>query len=100
MYEVDYADWHKVAMTANNISNNLFAQVDQDGNRFVLFNEIINHIKDGSEIREDDAFIHMFNGNNQRRETTKGWEICIQWKDGSSTWKQLKDVKESYPVQM
>ena len=50
MYEVEYADGHKAAMTANNIANNLFAQVDQDGNRFVLFNEIINHRKDGSEI--------------------------------------------------
>ena len=47
MYEVEYAYGHKAAMTANNIANNLFAQVNQDGNRFVLFNEIINHRKDG-----------------------------------------------------
>ena len=45
-------------------------------------------------------FIHTSNGNKRRRETTKGWEICIQWKDGSSTWNQLKDVNESYPVQL
>ena len=47
MYKVEYAYGHKAAMTTNNIANNLFAQVDQDGNRFVLFNEIINHRKDG-----------------------------------------------------
>ena len=42
----------------------------------------------------------MSNGNKRRQETKKGWEICIHWKDGSSTWNQLKDVKESYPVKM
>ena len=73
MYKVEYADGHKAVMTANNIANNLFAQVDQDGNRFVLFNEIIKHRKYGSDIREDDVFIHMSNGNKQLQETTKGW---------------------------
>ena len=33
-------------------------------------------------------------------DTTKGWEFCIQWKDGSSTWNQVKDVKESFLVQL
>ena len=32
--------------------------------------------------------------------TTKGWDILIQWKDGSTTWEALKDVKECYPVQL
>ena len=100
MYEVEYADGYKAAMTENNIASNLFAQVDQNGNHFVLFDEIIDHRKDGSEIKQNDAFIHTSNGNKRRRETTKGWKICIQWKDGSSTWNQLKDVKESYPVQL
>ena len=35
-----------------------------------------------------------------RRDTTKGWEVCIKWKYGSSTWNQVKDVKESFPVQL
>ena len=100
MYEVEYANGYKTAMAANAITSNLFAQVDQDGQRFVLFDEIIDHRTDGTEIKEEDAFIHMANGNKQRRETTKGWEVCIQWKDGSSTWNQVKDVKESYPIQL
>ena len=95
MYEVEYADGYKTAMEANAIANNLFAQVDQDGRRFVLFEEIIDHGTDGTDIKEEDAFIHMENGNKRRRKTTKGWEVCIQWKDGSSTWNQIKDVKES-----
>jgi hypothetical protein len=100
MYEVEYEDGYKTAMAANAIASSLFAQVDQDGLRFVLFDEIIDSRTDGSQILKEDAFIHMSNGNKRRRETTKGWEVCIQWKDGSSTWNQVKDIKESYPVQL
>ena len=39
-------------------------------------------------------------GTKCRRETTKGWELLIEWKDGSTNWVSLKDIKESYPVQV
>ena len=65
-----------------------------------MFDDIIDARTDVNPIKIPDAFIHMKNGNKRRREKVKGWEICIQWNDSSSTGKQLKDVKESYPVQM
>ena len=34
MYEVEYDNRYKTAMTAKAIANKLFAQVDQDGQRF------------------------------------------------------------------
>ena len=40
------------------------------------------------------------NGIRQRRETTAGWEMLVQWKNGSTTWFSLKDMKKSYPVQV
>ena len=42
----------------------------------------------------------MSNENNRMRETTKGWEVCIKWNDGSSNWNQVKDVRESLPIQI
>ena len=32
--------------------------------------------------------------------TTKGWEICALWKDGSTDWITLKDLKQSYPTEL
>ena len=75
----------QVAMATNAIAINLFAQVDQDGQRFVLFDEIIDWRTDGSQIKSENKFIHISNGSKRRHEKTKGWEVCIQWKDGSST---------------
>jgi hypothetical protein len=100
MYEVEYPDGHKAALAANAIAENMFAQTDMEGNRHVLFEEITDHRTDGSEVKQQDAFIKTRSGTERRRETTKGWEILVQWKDGSTTWVALKDMKESYPLQL
>ena len=39
-------------------------------------------------------------GGKRKRRTTAGWEILVRWKDGSSDWVKLKDLKDSYPVQL
>ena len=78
MHEVEYADGYKTAMAANTIANNLFAQVGQDGRRFVLFEEIIDHRTNGTEIKRIGRIHPNVNGNKQRRETTNVWEVCIR----------------------
>ncbi len=30
--------------------------------------------------------------------STIGWQVCCQWKDGSTSWKNLADLKESHPL--
>ena len=31
---------------------------------------------------------------------SQGWKLCIEWKDGSTTWEPLKDLKESNPIEV
>jgi hypothetical protein len=100
LYEVEFPDGHKAALAANTIAENMFAQTDLEGNRHVLFQEIVDHRTDGSELKQMDAFITTKTGTKRRRETTKGWEILVQWKDQSTTWVALKDMKDSYPLQL
>jgi hypothetical protein len=78
MYEVEYPDGHKASLAANAIAENMFAQVEDKGNRHVLFEEIIDHRTNGTEVKQQDAFLTTRNDNKRRRETTKGWEILIQ----------------------
>ena len=100
MYEVEYADGHKASLSANVIAQNLFAQVDEEGHRHVLLEDIIDHRTDGSEVKQADAFVTSKSGAKRRRETTKGWELLCQFKDGSTNWVALKDMKNSLPVQV
>ena len=51
-------------------------------------------------LDKEDAFITMSNGVKRRRQTTQGWQLLCQWRDGSTTWVALKDMKQSYPIQV
>ena len=93
-------DGTKESLSANYIAYNVFAQVDQAGNHQVLLDEIIDYHTTGKEVKQQDAFITSRTGTKRRRETTIGWELLVQWKDGSMNWIALKDLKESYPVQV
>ena len=62
--------------------------------------EIIGHRSNEHTVKQQDAFIITKTGTKRRKETTKGWELLIRWKDGGTDWVALKDIKESYPVQV
>ena len=78
MYEVEYLDGERTSLSANHIAENLFAQVDDEGNRQVLMKEIIDYSTNGQEVKHQDAFIMTRTGTKRREETTKGWEIVIK----------------------
>lgn len=100
MFEVEFQDGTTAAMSANAISENLFAQVDSEGNRHILIDSVIGHRTTGQELSGDDAFITTKSGQKRRKPTTKGWEILVRWKDCAETWTPLKDMKDSFPIQM
>ena len=50
-------------------------------------------------MKQADAFITNKSATKRQRETTKGWELLVRWKDGTTSWVPLKDMKERYPVQ-
>ena len=78
----------------------MFYQVDGEGNQHVLFQDIVDHRYDGIEVKEQDEFIKTLTRTNRCIDTTKGVEVLAQCKYGSTTWVTLKDMKNSYPVQI
>ena len=71
VYEVEYVDGHKASLTANAIAKNMFAEVEDEGNRHVLFDKIIDHRYTVLSLKQAGAFIVTSSGNRRRRETTK-----------------------------
>ena len=47
MHEVKYAESYKTSLASDTIANNLFAQVDAEGNRHVIFDKIMDHRTNG-----------------------------------------------------
>ena len=66
LYKVEYPDGHKAALAANFMAENIFTQVDNEGNRFVLLNVIADYCVDSSELKGDDRFITLLNGSRRR----------------------------------
>ena len=100
VYEVQFTDGHLEEYAMNTIAENIYSQIDSEGRRFVLMDEIIDHKKDGSAIYGDDAYTTDKRGRKHQRITTKGWKLLVKWKGGLTTWEHLKDLKEANPVEV
>ncbi|KAI2497691.1 Reverse transcriptase (RNA-dependent DNA polymerase) [Fragilaria crotonensis] len=98
-YEVEFPHGEKTEVAANIIAQNMYSQCDSEGNQYLLLSGIVDHRKDASAIAKSDMWITR--GSNRRmRQTTKGWRLCIEWKDGTTSWERLADVKESNPIEV
>ncbi|KAI2500467.1 Reverse transcriptase (RNA-dependent DNA polymerase) [Fragilaria crotonensis] len=99
-YVVEFTDGSTENYFANVIAECMYAQVDSEGRQFQLLQEITDHRSDNSAIPVADGFVMSRNGNRVPKVTTRGWSLLVSWKDGSSDWIPLKDIKDSYPVQI
>jgi hypothetical protein len=99
-YEVEFADGATDVFTASLIAENLYSQVDEEGNSHSIMSEIIDHEFDGTAVRKDDRTKVTRDGTTRPRRTTRGWKLLVSWKGGTSSWIPLKGLKESHPVQV
>ena len=85
MFEVEFLDGHIAAMTANAISKNLFAQVELEGHRLILLDEILDHHFTLEVISDEDAFETTKSGRkSSRKRTMIGCKMLMQWKGGNN----------------
>ena len=93
MYKVEYFDGFTTSMAANSIAENMFAQVDEEVNCHDLCDKIVEHRCNGNQVKMQDAFSTNTRGVKRRLPTKKGWEILVKWKNVSTTWIALNDMK-------
>ncbi len=108
IYLAEFPDGHIVEYSANMIAEAIYNEIDDNGVEEILFDSIIGHEQDKTAISKAEADAILTNerteilNNNNRHSlyTTKGWHICVSWKDGSTSWHTLSDIKKFYPVQL
>jgi hypothetical protein len=98
LYSVEFADGTEAEYSANAIAENMWAQCDIDGNQYRLMEAIVDHKFDEDAVKRADGFV-VVNGRKHMKKSTKGVQLCLQWKDGSTSWERLADVKESNPIE-
>ena len=100
IYEIEHADGSISEYNTNTLLENLYNQVDEDGNQFNLLDSIIDHRKTEQAISQDDGYIISHNGVKRKVITTKGWEMNVRWKEGSESWIPMNEIKESNPLEL
>lgn len=78
-YEVEFMDGHSEALAANLIAQHLYSQIDEEGNRHMLLDDIVDHRRTAQAIDKADAYVCMANGVKRRKQTTQGWQLLCQW---------------------
>ncbi|KAL7549949.1 hypothetical protein ACHAWF_013200 [Thalassiosira exigua] len=96
MYEVQYEDGTHEHLMANKIAKNLYAQVDDEGREILRFANVIDHRKGPTALTKENGFIKS----RGCIKTTKGWEMLVEWEDGTSSWLPLRDIKEASSVEL
>jgi hypothetical protein len=69
----------------------MYAQCDADGRQYKLMEVIIDHKTDIHAIDRADMYI-KHDINKQVRKATKGWHLCLEWKDGTMSWERFADL--------
>jgi hypothetical protein len=76
-----------------------YAQCDPDGNQYVLLNLFLDHRRLDTALKLSDQAAVQNDNRTYKKRNTIGWLICCQWKDGSTSWENLADLKESHPIE-
>jgi hypothetical protein len=84
-YNVEFPDGRSEEGTANVIAENMYAQCDEEGNQFIMLQDIVGHKIDGHTVERTEMHIKV-GSNKQIRKTMKGWHLCVEWKDGKTSW--------------
>lgn len=95
-YEVEFSDGHVEDYTANILAEAMYSRCNEEGHRLLIMDEIIDHAKSKEALSIDDTETN----NGKPRRTTKGWHLCVSWRDGTSSWHSLAELKEYYPVEI
>jgi len=97
IYVCEFADGEKVDVSYNTLAEHLFSQCDAEGNQYQIFQEIVNHRRNKSAVDKADQMIRVGNKSTKKK-TLTGWDLEVEWKDGSTSWLTLKDLKNSNPI--
>ena len=78
----------------------MYAQMDDEDNQFQLLAQIQYHRKNGTSISIEEVKIRSANGKERYNIMTRGWEVMVLWKYGSTDWIHLKYINDSNPVEV
>jgi hypothetical protein len=84
VYQVSFPYGSTKEYSTNVIAKNMYSQVDEESRQFNILTELIDHCKNTDALSPDDSYVTV-RGKQHPKRTTKGWQLCVQWRDGSTS---------------
>ena len=100
LYDVQFPDSSIKPYSENLIAENILMQVDSDGLHHKVLERILEHSKDNREIEKKDKYFVTKRGRWSMHQITVGYKFNIKWRDGTTMWVSLKDLKESNQIKV
>ena len=100
IYDVEFPDGSIREYAANVIAQNMYIQVDSQGQSTLLLKSILDYSMDSSAVPMEEKYVTTKSGQRRLRQTTTGWKLLVQWRDGSEQWVPLKLLKEANPIEV
>ena len=82
------------------IAEFMYSQCDPIGHEYVLLDKIVDHRRTDLAIKLADQIVARANGRTYLRCSTIGWQLCCQWRDGSTSWTNIADLKEPHLIEV
>jgi len=98
VYNVEFPDGHYGQYSANILAESIYSSVDEDGYDCGHLDKILDHRKNKDAISKSDGYFYSHTGQRRNKVTTAGWDLEVQWRDGSTSWLPLKVLKETVPL--
>ena len=95
VYEVMFPDGVMQQYSANVIAQNLWEASDPEGYEHQMVRMIVDHRSDSKALKWSDINKRKGNDRSNGCKITKGWYLCVEWKDGTTSWKPLRELKEA-----
>ena len=92
LYNVEFLDGAVRRYVANIIA------CDADGLYTNSMATVLDHKRDGTSVPMSEKYFTTKHGKRTMRRSTEGWSFHIKWRDGTTSWVDLKDLKETNPV--
>ena len=80
------------------IADSVYAACNDSGNEYPMMDSIVYYQKsDKALLVASQKLVHR--GHSFMRRSKVGWQLCVQWRDGLTLWKYLKDLKKYQPME-
>ena len=96
-YSAEFDDWEVRKLTTIVIAESIYAACNDSVKDYLMMVSIVQYRKSNNDLSvSSQKMVHI--GHSYMHRSTVGWQLCVQWRDESTSWQALKDLKESHPV--